>query len=191
MNIPPIITQGDTITWRDTSTTDSLGNAISSPLWTLTWYFSGPTTLSVTSTANGDGWETSLSSAQTAALMSVAAGGAPNYYWQATATYGTQKVTIGTGRLSVAQNLALATAGYDGRSRSEQDLAAVQAEIRARISGGMTIEYEIGSRRLKKEPMTALLELESRLKSLVSRERQAQSIANGLGDPRNTYVRFG
>lgn len=190
MNIPPIIVQGDSVTWRDAPTSDNLGNTISSPSWALTWYFSGPTILTVTSTANAGGWETSLTSAQTAA-MTAATSQSANYFWQATASFGAQKVTIGTGTLLIQQNLATATAGYDGRTQAEQDLAAVQAEIRARVTGGMTVEYQIGSRRLRKEPMTALLELESRYKMIVAKERQAQSIANGLGDPRNTYVRFG
>lgn len=192
MNIPPIIVQGDSVTWRDTPTQDNLGNTISSPNWALSWYFSGPTILTVSSTAYSGGWETSLTAAQTAALTAVATAGAtPNYFWQATASYGALKITIGTGTLLVQKNLATATAGYDGRTQAEQDLAAVQTEIRARVSGGATVEYQIGSRRLRKEPMTALLELESRYKLIVSKERQAQSIANGLGDPRNTYVRFG
>lgn len=191
MEIPAIIVQGDTITWRDTPTQDNLGNSISSPLWTLTWYFAGHGhNLTVVSTAYSGGWETSLTSVQTAGLTVTTLTKQP-YSWQATASYGASKVTIGTGMLHVEQNLATAANNYDGRTQSEIDLAAVQAEIRARISGGMTIEYEIGSRRLKKEPMTALLELESRLKMIVSKERQAQSIANGLGDPRNTFVRFG
>lgn len=190
MNIPPIIVQGDSVTWRDVPTTDNLGNTISSPNWALAWYFSGPTTLTVNSTAYNGGWETSLSSAQTAALTAAATQDA-NYYWQATASYGAQKVTIGTGTLLIQQNLANAGANYDGRTKAEQDLAAVETEIRARITGGATVEYMIGTRRLRKEPISALMELQSRLKLIVAKERQAQSIANGLGDPRNVYVRFG
>jgi hypothetical protein len=191
VNIPPIIVQGDSVTWRDIPTTDNLGNTISSPNWALSWYFNGPTTLTVSSTAYSGGWETSLTSAQTTALTAAATSAQPNYYWQATASYGALKVTIGTGTLLIAKNLATATAGYENRSQAEQDLAAVQTEIRARVSGGATVEYQIGTRRLRKEPMTALLELESRYKLIVAKERQAQAIANGLGDPRNTYVRFG
>lgn len=190
MNIPPIIVQGDTATWRDVPTKDNLGNAISSPDWTLTWYFTGPHAISITSTAYSGGWETSITSAQTAAFHAAGPDQRPNYFWQATATRSGQKITIGTGVLLIQQDIATAQPNYDGRTQSEQDLAAVQQEIRARIGGGMTVEYSIGSRRLRKEPMTALLELESSLKMKVSRERQAQSIANGLGDPRNTFVRF-
>ena len=53
------------------------------------------------------------------------------------------------------------------------------------------IEYTIGNRSLKKEPMAALLELQSRYQLIVSRERRAQQIANGLGNPQRLGVRFG
>ena len=67
----------------------------------------------------------------------------------------------------------------------------MQVEISARISGGTAIEYTIGSRRLRKEAMSELLTLESSLKRQVYMEKAAQQMANGLGDPRQMYVRFG
>ena len=198
MNIPGKIIQGDTIAWRDVSAKDSLGNLITPPEWTLTYYFNGPTQFNVVAVADGTGWQTTLTSARTAEMTPVMSIGAPaNYYWQATAhrhlnhgTPNTEKVTLGTGTLTVLQNLATAPAGFDGRTQSEKDLTAVQAAIKARISGGAISEYVIGTRRLKNEPLSELLALESRLKLTVSKERQAQAIANGLGDPRNTFVRF-
>lgn len=191
MKIPGSITQGDTVTWRDLPTRDNLGQTIASGDYTLTWYFNGPTHFSVVSTASADGWETTLSAVQTAAMTPVTPplSGA-NYFWQATATNGTRTVTIGSGAVTVLRNLATAPAGFDGRSQSERDLEAVQAAIKARISGGVIAEYTIGTRRLRNEPMAELLALESRLKLIISRERRAQSISNGLGDPRNTFVRF-
>ena len=191
MNIPGKITQGDTVVWRDVPTKDGLGNQIAAPDWTLTYYFNGPTRFSVVADVNENGWQTTLTSEQTAAMTPVASVGTPaNYYWQATATNGDQQITIGNGTLTVLQNLATAPASYDGRSKAEKDLAAVQQAIEARINGGVVHEYVIGTRRLRNEPLSELLALESRLKLIVSKERQAQAIANGLGDPRNTYVRF-
>ena len=51
-------------------------------------------------------------------------------------------------------------------------------------------EYTIGNRHLRKMSMTDLLELESRLKARVYREQLQQDMANGLGNPRNLFVRF-
>lgn len=82
------------------------------------------------------------------------------------------------------------SAAFDGRSQAETDLAAVRAEITARISGGATLEYTIGSRSLKKEPMTALVEIEQRCLRIVARERRAAGAANGLGNPGRISVRF-
>ena len=187
LEIPAEIVQGNSVTWRDISTQDNLGNAISSADWTLTYYFGGPTTLSVVSTAYSSGWETTLSAAQTAAMNDSQSAA---YFWQATVTKATQVITIGSGSLRIVKNLATAVAGFDGRTQTEIDLAAVQAEISARISGGTAIEYTIGTRRLRKEDMAALLTLESSLKRQVYMEKAAQNIANGLGDPRQMYVRF-
>lgn len=191
MKIPPSIIQGDTVTWRDTSSRDNLNQTIASGEYTLTYYFNGPTQFSVQSVAYGTGWETTISATQSAALTPLTPPlSSPNYFWQATADNGTRKVTIGSGSLTVLKNLANGPAGFDGRSQSERDLAAVQSAIQARISGGVIAEYTIGTRRLRNEPMAELLALESRLKLIISRERRAQQIANGLGDPRNTFVRF-
>jgi hypothetical protein len=191
LKIPPVIIQGDSVTWRDVAGVDSLGNPVGSPDWTLAWYFSGPTILTVNSTAYQGGWETSLTSIQTSALTAGTTGSqTPNYYWQATATKGANKVTLGNGQIAITKNLATAVAGFDGRTQAEIDLASVQSAIRARISGGVISEYYIGTRRLRYEGVAELLALESSLKLVVSKERRAQSIANNLGDPRNVFVRF-
>lgn len=189
MKIPAIITQGDSVTWKDAATQDSFGNAITSADWTLTWNFAGPTAgFSVISEPDGPGWITSLSSEQTGAMTP---GTNPPYFWHAVASKGTDKITIGSGRLVIDKSLANLSAGYDGRTQAEIDLAAVQSAIRDRVSGGGIQEYWIGTRRLRNEPMSELIALESRLKLIVSRERRAQDIANGLGDPFNVFVRFG
>lgn len=191
MKIPGSIIQGDTVTWRDAPTRDNLNQTITSGEWTLTWHFNGPTKFSIVATPYEDGWETTISAAQSEQMTPLTPPSTrPNYFWQATATDGDRTVTIGTGAISVLKNLATAPASFDGRSQAERDLAAVQQAIQARIKGGVIHEYVIGTRRLRNEPMTELLALESRLKLIVSRERRAQLIANGLGDPRNTFVRF-
>lgn len=188
MQIPPSIIQGDTVTWRDVSTADNLGNVIDGT-WTLTWTLVGPTKLTVTGAAYGTGWETSLSASQTASLTSTTARD-PNYQWQAVASKSGKVVTIGTGMLLVKPSFASLAAGAETRTPAEIDLSSVQAAIRARISGGAINEYWIGNRRLRNEPVAELLKIEARLKRIVSNERRARLMANGLGDPRNTFVRF-
>lgn len=189
MNIPAQIRAGDTVKWRDGAGRDNLGAAITSADWTLTYYLRfnknnhGAT---VVGTAYGTGWEFAISQATTLALD-------PGQgFWQAEATKGSDHVTLGAGQLEVLPSLSYAgsPAAFDGRSQAQIDLDAVQAAIRAMVSGGAVAEYTIGNRRLKKMELTDLLALESTLKATVKREQAAQLQANGLGNPHNLYVRF-
>jgi len=189
MLIPSTIRAGDTVMWRDHATADSLGNAIDSSEWGLTYWLRTNTAnegIDVTGTANGAGWEFEITPATTMRL------GAGAWFWQAVASKVGAVFTIGTGRLEVLPSLSFqgAPGAFDGRSQARKDLEAVQSAIRALISGGAVRRYMIGSRQLEKYGLAELLELESRLKAEVAREEAAARIANGLGDPRNLFVRF-
>jgi hypothetical protein len=192
MTIPPTFRAGDTVAWRDDATTDSLGVAVTSAAWSLSYFLRSTTAgatggLTVASTAYGSGWQTTISSTNSATLA------AGSYYWQARATSGAQAITIGSGSLTVlaALNYTGAPAAFDGRSQARKDLDAVQAAIRSLISGGAVKRYTIGTRQLERFSLAELIELENRLKADVAKEEAAQRMANGLGDPRNLFVRFG
>lgn len=192
MNIPSTIIAGDTVQWTDDAFADRLGNLITSAAYTLTYSIRGPFTsgaVDLAGTAQGTGWALSLSAAQSAALNN---GPAPlRWYWQAAATAGGVRITAGDGQLLVRPNLlALSNATYDGRSQAEQDLAAVEAAIRARTAGSAVQEYAIGSRNVKYMPMADLLTLRSRLQIVVRNERRRQAIKNQLGAPDRLGVRF-
>ncbi|MBQ0934641.1 hypothetical protein [Ideonella paludis] len=193
MNIPPIIAAGDTVWWLDRAFTSAAGGLIASPDYVLTYSLRGPVqsgNVDINGVADGGGWKVTITADQSAALNATAT---PNvWYWQAVATKGQERVTAGGGTLKVTPNIAgLPTNGiFDGRSKAEQDLAAVRAEISRRISGGATVEYTIGQRSLKKEPMSALVEIEERCLRIVARERKASAAANGLGNPGRLGVRF-
>ncbi len=191
MNFPARITEGDTVKWRDDASTDVFGNAISSQTgWTLTYYFRfnrnhhGATTVG---TAYGQGWEFSLTAATTEGFHADDTG-----YWQAVATKAGETVTLGSGQFEIDANLAYVglPSAVDNRSQAQKDLDAVQAAMRAIISGGAVQEYSIGTRRLKKMEMADLITLESKLKAEVKREQAAALQAQGLGNPHNLFVRF-
>lgn len=194
MKIPTLITAGDSAGWVDSAFADSAGNAItSSGGWALSYSLRGPQAsggIDVAGSAQGTGWSVALTAAQTAALNTGTA--SLVWSWQAVATKGPARVTAGIGTLKVLPNLAALSAAtlYDGRSLAEQQLDAIRAEISARINGGATLEYTIGSRSLKKEPMAALVLLEQRCLRIIAREKRAQSAANGLGNPKRLAVRF-
>ena len=189
MNIPSTIRAGDTVKWRDDASVDVFGNEITSSAWTLKYYLRTNTaTDGATSTgsAYGTGWEFTIAASTTAAFD------VGNWYWTAVATKDSEVVTLGGGSLTVAASLAYTgtPAAYDGRTQAQKDLDAVQAAIRAIVDGGVVQEYRIGTRNLKKYDLPDLIQLEGKLKAEVKREQQAELIANGLGNPRNMFVRF-
>ena len=189
MNIPAQIRAGDTVTWRDEAARDNLGNAIDSSSWTLTYYLRTNTAsegATVVGTAYGSGWELSIAAGTSGGFD------AGTWFWQAIATAGSEKVTVGAGQLTVlaALNYTGTPGAFDGRSQAQKDLHAVQAAMRSIVSGGAVAEYTIGNRRLKKMEMADLIQLESKLKAEVKREQAATMVANGLGSPHNLFVRF-
>ena len=196
MNIPAQIRAGDTVTWRDEATRDTLGNPIDGSNHGLTYYLrtnhnhQGATVAGVTvpGTPSGTGWTFTIAKTTTDGFV------ADTWYWQAvaTATVGGAVTTIGAGQLQVLAGLDYTgqPSAFDGRTQAQKDLDAVQAAVRAMISGGAVAEYSIGTRRLKKMELADLLALESSLKAEVKREQKAALIANGLGNPHTLFVRF-
>lgn len=186
MNIPQTLTQGDTATWQDDPWVSPSGQLYTAPGYTLTYVLRGPSGgLELAAYSNGNGWLTGISGTQSSTMP------AGRVWWSAVLTGAGERVTIATGELIVAENLAAnPTAAYDGRTQAERDLDAVNAAISARTSGGLVAEYTIGGRSLKREPMSALLSLRSALMMRVRNEQTAASIAAGLGNPRNLYSRF-
>jgi hypothetical protein len=189
VKIPAQIRAGDTVRWRDDAATDNLGNAIDSATWTLTYYLRTNTAsegATVVGAAFGQGWEFTLSAATSAGFD------AGDWFWQAIATSGSDKVTLGAGQLTVLAALSYTgTPGaLDGRTQAQKDLDAVQGAIRTIVSGGVVQQYSIGSRQLSRYGLPDLLALEGKLKAEVKREQAAELMANGLGNPGSLYVRF-
>lgn len=188
MKIPSVLTSGDSVSWDDDPSSDNLGNPVDSSSWTLKYDFrqQGVANISVTASAQVTGWRTSLTAAQSGLWA------AGVVYWQAYAVKGSDRVTLGAGQLTIAQDVAGSSADGAGefRSQTEQDLAAVQGAIRAIITGGAVAEYSIGGRSLRKIPLNDLTAYEGILKARLFREQKAQRIANGLGNPSNIYIRF-
>jgi len=189
VNIPSEIRAGDTVKWRDDSTTDVFGNEIKSDEWTLTYYLRFNHTHEAHTTvgaAYGTGWEFTISATDSAGFD------AGSWYWQAIATKAAEKITLGYGSLEVEPSLSYTgqANAYDGRSQVKKDLEAIQLAIRSLIAGGAVQEYKIGNRNLKRYDLPDLIQLEARYKAEAKREEQAELMANGLGNPRNMFVRF-
>ena len=193
MKIPAVLVAGDSANWTDTAFADSANSPVDSGTYTLTYSFRGSIAagnVDIVGVATGTGWKTSLTTAQSAAMNTTAS--ALTVYWQAVATKSGVRVTAGTGTLLLKPNVAGLSTGatFDGRTQTELDLAAIKAEMSSRISGGATVEYTIGTRSLKKEPMAALIAMEQRLMRIIAREKRAAAAANGLGYTGRLAVRF-
>ena len=190
MNIPSEIRAGDTVKWRDDSSTDVFGNEIKSDEWTLKYYLRTnvtPTAHTATGSVYGTGWEFTISATDSANFES------GDWYWQAIATKGAESLTLGYGNLTVEASLSYtgsATPQYDGRTQTEKDLKAVEEAIRTLMAGGAVQEYRIGNRNLKRYELQDLMQLKGQLLAEINREQMAEKIANGLGNPRNMFVRF-
>ena len=190
MTFPNEIRVGDYVQWRLPASQDVFGNSISSPDWSVVYYLrtnTGPIGATINSSAFNDGFQFTIASNVTATFT------AGNWFYQAVANKsGAEKQTIYTGQFKVLESLEYSgtAVNYDGRSQVEKDLATIQAAIRNIISGGAIQEYKIGTRTAKKYELSELIQLESRYKAELVREKQAEMIANGLGNPRATFVRF-
>ena len=192
MNIPTTITAGDSAAWVEAPLADGQGQTVDSGSYALGVSLRGPNAaagVDLVGTPSDSGWSFALTSAQSAALNTGLT--TTTWYWAAYASKTDVRITAGQGRIRIKPNLAgISGAAYDGRSPAEQILAAIETELAARVSGGASVEYTIGTRSLKKEPMAALMDLRSRYRSIVARERRAQAAANGQGRPGVFGVRF-
>lgn len=190
MAIPAAVRAGDTIQWSEARTVDLIGNPAGSDAWAATAYLrfnASAEAVTVNGVARSDGgWDFTVS-ATTSASMN-----AGTWYWQVVLTKASEVITLGAGSFTVEPSLAYTgtAAAFDGRSQAEQDLEAVTAAIRAIISKGVK-QYTIGSRSFTSADLPQLMEREAQLKAIVNREKKAEKIAAGLGDPGNLFVRFG
>lgn len=190
MPIPATIRAGDTVKWIEPQQLDLDGNAATSAAWSFTTFLRFNATsegATVAGTARTDGgWDLTISATTTGGFD------AGTWSWQSRISSGATVITVGSGTFQTLANLSYAgsPAAFDGRSQAEKDLDAVQTAIRAIVSKGAK-SYTIGSRSFTYADLGQLMEREAQLKAIVNRERAAEKVAAGLGDPRSLFVRFG
>ena len=188
MPIPSIFRAGDTVRWRDPAGVNWLNESVTSADYALKYYLRANASgeaKEIIGTAYGTGWEFVITSASTSTMD------AGTWWFQARATKTGDEITLFEGQIEVKNQLTYTgTPGaYDGRTQAQIDLDAVKAAIRAIIANKAS-EYSIGDRTFKYADLSELRKRESQLKAEVVRERKANMIDNGLGDPHNYYVRF-
>lgn len=189
MTVPGEIRAGDTVQWIEPAAVDLTGAAATSANWVMTTYLRTGTAAegaTVVGTARADGgWDMAISATTSGGFDT------GNWSWQTRISSGATVITVGSGSTVVLPSLSYAGSpdAFDGRSQAEQDLAAVSAAIRAIISKGSK-QYSIGSRSYTAQDLGLLMQRESQLKAIVAREKAAEKVAAGLGNPGNLFVRF-
>lgn len=171
MNIPLKLTAGDIWTW-----TDSLSD-YPATLWTLTYYFRGPTSLAAAvGVASGTDHVVTVTAAITASLAQGL------YDWQARANLiltATTIETVASGRLTVAANLA--NAAVDHRSFNVRVTEALKAVIENRATTDQ-LSMSIAGRSLSRMGWDELLSAYDRFSRLALSEMGTA--------PSRTYIRF-
>ena len=189
--VPKLVYAGDTVIFDVPAFTNSVGTQIDSGTYTLKWY--ARTNVNhegaiITGTTQADGWRITVPSSTTTDFD------AGTWTWQAIASYSSEQYTAGRGQFTVKATALYADdaqpGAFDDRSRAEIDLEKVETAIRTLATGGMVQEYTIGGRNLKRYKMGELLQLRDNLKAEVDRERRAEKVRQGLGNPGVTRVRF-
>lgn len=109
-----------------------------------------------------------------------------SYWFEVRASDGSDVVRLAFGETKVAQDMASAPAGYDGRSHAQRVLAAIEAVIEGRASVDQE-SYSINNRSLSRTPIADLLKLRDRYRSEVN---AALALKSGGGFGRIHRVRF-
>ncbi|MDD5247824.1 MAG: hypothetical protein PHY45_02495, partial [Rhodocyclaceae bacterium] len=114
------------------------------------------------------------------------------YWWTAALTAAGERITAGRGELIIEADLADLTPPYDGRSQAEIALSDAETALASfKASGGKIKRYTIGSRTMEFQAITDIMQVVSYWRIKVSNEQSRRQIAQGLGDPRKLFVRFG
>jgi len=187
MPIPSLFRAGDTVRWRDPAGVNWLNESVTNTDYACKYYLRANASgeaKEIVGTAYGNGWEFVITSASTSTMD------AGDWWFQARATKTGDEITLYEGQIEVKAQLTYeGTPGaYDGRSQNEIDRDNVEAVLRKFNDGAQ--EYTIGNRTFKRIDIDKLRVRLSDLKAAIVRERKANMIANGLGNPHNLFVRF-
>lgn len=191
MLFPSKIRAGDFIQWKLNATNDVYGNPISSPDWTVSYFLrtnKSKVGTSIQSTPDGDDFKFEIPSATTVQFSK------GDWFYQAVANKsGNQKQTIATGKFIVLPSLEFTGTTprpFDGRSDTRKTLDLIEKAIDDIVANGGVQEYKIGTRSAKKYELGELYILRTKYLAQLRLEEQAETMANGLGNPRAMFVRF-
>jgi hypothetical protein len=159
---PQQVRAGDTLKW-----TRSFGDYPASDGWVLTYrLINASQKYDITATTDTDGRGFTVTVPALTSKTYVEG----DYTWVATVTKvaTSERVTVAQGRMTVLPDIAAKTQAFDSRSANQQVLDAIEAMLAGRTD---VEEYTIGTRSIKKMPITDLLAWRSVYVMKVRRER--------------------
>lgn len=171
---------GDTITWIK-----SLAD-YPAPTWVLKYrLLNAAGKIDITAAASGANHLITVAAATSAAYT------AGIYDYLAWVESGTERHSVGQGRITVVANLAAAST-FDGRSDARKIYEALLAAYKTRVDGGQGFvqEYEIAGRKMKFSSAADWLNQLNFWKRQVAAEDNAAKIAAGLPAGNRVLVRF-
>ena len=181
LSAPPLSAiAGDSLSWRK-----QLPD-YPAPTWVLTYtIINALAKITVVSVADGDDHLVTVPAATTSAW-------APGEYTVvATVSDGTDRYTVESGKITIAQDLAAKAAGFDTRSTARKALDDMRAALAKWIStNGHVTTYVIDGVNRTFASAADLQQRISWLEKEVAREEAAARIAAGLGTGRRVQVRF-
>lgn len=186
MNIFKRLTTGDSASWNDAPWIDSQAReALTSNDWTLTYQIRGPAQLTLTAQADGTGWITTITTAQSATLT------AGTYIWAAYLSNATDRKSIGGGTLLIKADLSQITAPIDARTMARKALDDCEAALASfNSSGGKIKRYAIAGRETEFHTLADLMMVRNFWQRKVNNEVTRSTVRNGRGNPRELLVRF-
>lgn len=170
---------GDTLAWtRDLSDYPAT-------TWTLNYYLTGPSRITIAATASGRTFSISKSATTTAAY-------APGVYdWQAFVTSGSERYKVADGRIEILENPATAGKNYDTRSINKQILDALeQTALNNAGRGEMQYRIEAAGRTHIFYTHADLITAIEKYRGWVKAEEDARKIARGENTGKDILVRF-
>jgi hypothetical protein len=156
--VPSLITAGTTVKFQRVFTDYPAGNG-----WTYTFALAGPASLSKAGTPDGDAFEVTLATVETAGLPH---GG---YRYSELVSKAGEVFEVGRGVLEVQLDLATAQ-GNSALSHAERTLLVIEAALEGRLPSGMET-YQIAGRAVSKMKIKELMELRGLYAALVWRQR--------------------
>lgn len=185
VQIPSSLVAGDTWSW-----TDSLADYPASSGYTLKHaLLKSGTRIQLTSAADGDDHQTTVTAATTAAYT------AGTYSWTAYVEKGSgptlERYTVASGTVEIKVDLAAQSAGYDARSPARKIYDTLMTAYQSAIdSRAFVAEYEIAGRRMKFNSKADWITEINYWKAEVGKEEKAAAILAGEASGSRILVRF-